>query len=497
MVEQEEKEFFAKVDEKVQKSAIDAVKPIELGLNEVTKNLGDLSKEFSEIKKELSSIGADVLESKNVKQAKQTPKTETKKSLAEKIENVFKTESFQNFLSGRSKSTGQMPLEANFCDAVTVRKSTVSITNDFTGDHSVLQNIDPNFVTNPLAPSILDVIPYGGVTDKPEESYGRRKYYFDEVIGIGENADAKPVSFKLERSTAYKKRISAELPVSKDIFVSLPQAAMDIANEMPELLNDETNFQTLWGDGQGDNLLGLFPQAQTINFAAKAYAAGAIKSIGSYNSGAGVVITFTEEHGLTGGETITFAGATETSYNAAFKVKKRNEKKIVIDKTYIAESEADVADWTASAADPQYQQIEKAQYIDVIKTIVGRIRGVYKYNINTFLISHDDMNLMSALKDTTAQYIIANLNNLGIRVIANESIPVDSALCFEADPKYLQWKRYGANSDVFSLHTNEIVNNRSNTNIAFAERQLMLVVKDELALFKFNFSTVITALKKV
>ncbi len=247
------------------------------------------------------------------------------------------------------------------------------------------------------------------MTDQAQVVAGQ-VYDFTDALTLGavmlaENGEAPESVFKSKENTWGLKRIANSMRISKrEINVNGLQWVLDkVLSKLPNATLFVEDVQLLFGDGTGDNVLGLTKEAQAFDLAPNTYVATAIASVATYNSGAQALITFAAAHNLKNGDNLTIANATEASYNATHtSVEVINSTQVVIDLTYVAE--ADTSAWTGSSSSPFYQQIDNAQEYDVLAVSDANLEAG-EYTVTGHVIHPSQATQIGLLKDSQGNYL--------------------------------------------------------------------------------------------
>lgn len=332
--------------------------------------------------------------------------------LRTEIKEILDTEEYKNFVESNGKQKASFNLK------------TVSITDDYTGDSRVhITTRDPRVVDHPKVVrlnirDLLTVMP----TDLPYLAF-TEVYDWDRQVGVNtENGELAESSFKVREATVDAKRIGTHVPISKRMLKSATYVLNHLMQKLPAQVKYYEDFQLLWGDGAGNNVTGIFKVASDfadlINNSIIG-AAGSVASVASYDGGAKTIVTFTNNQDLNNGDSITFANATETSYNATHKAIVISPKQIVIELTYVAE--ADTSAWTFTVGSPFKDSIDAAQEIDVLK-VAKTLVTQQEYTANGIVLNPVDATKIETLKGNDEHYI--DVQRLENGVLTISGVPV-------------------------------------------------------------------------
>ncbi|WP_159522853.1 phage major capsid protein [Sunxiuqinia indica] len=334
------------------------------------------------------------------------------KSLRKEIGDILSTDEFKEFVDSNGKKKASFSLKAT------------SITDNYTGDSRVhITSRDSRVVDHPKVTrlnirDLLTVMP----TDLPYLAF-TEVYDWNRAIGMNtENGTLAESSFKVREATADAKRIGTHVPISKRMLKSTQYILNHLMQKLPALVKFFEDFQLLWGDGEGNNVLGIGKVASdfaTLVNTTITGAANSVASVASYDSGAKTLVTFAANQNIQNGSTITFASATEATYNAAYKAYVISPTQIVIDLTYVAE--ADTSAWTFVVNSPFKGSIAAAQQIDALK--VGKtLVTSQEYTASGIVLNPIDATLIETLKGNDEHYIDVQRLDNGILTISG--IPV-------------------------------------------------------------------------
>lgn len=403
------------------------------------------------------------------------------------VEEHVKSEKFESFVSDTKKS-------------ISFEMKTVSITDDYTGDFNFITTQDSRVVDHPQVTrlnvrSLLTVMP----TDLPFLAF-TEVYDWDRAVGmVSENGTLPESSFKIREATTDVKRLGTFVTLSKRMLRSVNFVLNHLRNRLPAQVRYYEDFQLLWGDGSGNNLTGIFKVADdftTVINTSITGVAGDVASVASYDGGTKVLVTLTNaENQLHNGDTITFANATEASYNAAHTAIVISPTQFVIELTYVAE--ADTSAWTYTVNNPFKQSIDAAQEIDVLK-VAKTIVTVMEYSCNGFVLNPVDSCKIETLKGNDDHYIDVQRLENGVLTIAG--VPVVETTAMPAG-KFAagDWRLAAALGQFtnlnleFSESTDEKL---TNTVKAIIQQEVLFPIYNKYMFITGTFSTAKTAIAK-
>ena len=229
------------------------------------------------------------------------------------------------------------------------------------------------------------------------------------------------------RIQAATKRLGTHLFISKRMLKSRTYVRSFILNMLPEAVKMAEDWNILFGDGNGENLLGIanhtgvLAVSAIISNAVVTGAAGSVDSIATYNGGADTIVNFTNAQAdILDGMKITFAGATSSTVNKTFDVIKMNDRQILIKGlAYVAETSPGSITFTVNHG--AYKSIEDPNSEDVVKTIFA-VMSYAQYSANAIVLNPITVNAIEGEKDTTSRNLGLVTRQGGVKYIAG--IPV-------------------------------------------------------------------------
>ena len=329
------------------------------------------------------------------------------------VKSALESEQFKNFANnnGNGKKIS-FPIKA------------VSITDDWTGTSRVhITTRDNRVVDHPQTTrlnirDLLTVMP----SDLPYLAF-IEVYDWDRNVGMhSENGSLSESTFKVREAVVDAKRVGTHVNISKRMLKSANFVLSYIMQKLPSLVRYAEDFQFLWGDGEGNNVQGIFGVARDFTTEINTPltgVAGVVSSIESYDGGNKVLVNFSSNQLLNNGDKITFANATEATYNAEFTAIVNDPRQILIDVTYVAE--ADTSAWTFTSASPFKDAIANAQEIDVLK-VARTLVTVQEYTANGIVLNPVDATKIETLKGNDEHYL--DVNRLENGVLTISGVPV-------------------------------------------------------------------------
>ncbi|WP_299129371.1 phage major capsid protein [uncultured Winogradskyella sp.] len=344
--------------------------------------------------------------------------TSSKNAFKSEIKKALESEEYKEFVDSNGKKKASFSLKA------------VSITDDYTGNSLVhITSRDSRVVDHPEVTrlnvrDLLTVIP----TDLPYLAF-TEVYDWDRSTGtIGENGELAESSFKVREAQVDAKRIGTHIPLSKRMLRSASFVLGHIMQKMPAMVRYQEDFQLLYGDGNGDNVLGVDKKAQdfaTLINTSITGTAGSIASVATYDGGAKALITFAANQNLNNGDTITIANATAGAYNASHTAIVKSPTEILIELAYVAES--DTSEWTFTVNSPFKDSIEAAQEIDVLK-VAKTLVTAQEYMATGIVLNPIDATKIETLKGNDEHYIDVQRLENGVLTIGGLPVVETTAM---------------------------------------------------------------------
>ena len=202
----------------------------------------------------------------------------------EKLNEMLDSEKFKEFASGNCRKSGVFE---GFC-----LKDIVSMTDNYSGDHLITQQ--QNRVVSQVSNKRIhmrDVLnTLDGDPKYPNLAF-TQVYEFDRNARyVTENGRLPESSFKAKEVQTGTKRLGTHLNISKRMLKSRVFIRSFILKMLPEAVYQAEDWNILFGDGNGENLLGIanhkgvYPVETIISEDYVSGSAGSVKSVSWYNS---------------------------------------------------------------------------------------------------------------------------------------------------------------------------------------------------------------------
>lgn len=409
-----------------------------------------------------------------------------KPSFKDELKKALETEEYKSFAEGKSKKVS-FPI-----------KAAVSITNDYTGptQHHIT-NRDSRVVDHPSINrlnirDLLTTMP----ADLPYLAFMEVYDWDNKVTMNSENGMLTESSFKMREATVDVKRMGTHVPLSKRMLRSVSFILAHLMQKLPAMVRFIEDFQFLWGDGEGENVKGIFKVARDFTDLINqsiAGAAGDVASIESYDAGTKTIVNFTANQLIQNGDTLTIAGA-PAAYNGTHKAILISDKQVLIDVAYAAGA---TAAWTYTVSSPFKDSIAAAQQIDVLK-VSKTLVTVQEYNATGFVLNPVDATLIETLKGNDEHYLDVKRLENGILTIAG--VPVVETTAIPAGKFAVgDWAMAAAIGQFtqltleFSESTQEKL---TNTVEAIIQEEILFPIYNKYMFVTGDFSTAVNAISQ-
>ncbi|MGR3218469.1 MAG: phage major capsid protein [Candidatus Anammoxibacter sp.] len=464
----------------------DGLKPIEEKLKDYDPEIfGKYQETLDTMTKLQKQVDEQGIELAKQKEGGGLPVKSQSEALWEEVLEHVKSDKFEQFC----KNTKQ---------PVSFELKTVSITSDYTGTVFISQQ-DPTIVDTPEVTrlNIRDLLRVSPI-DFPLLSF-LTVTSWDRAVGVvTENGVLPESSFKEVEVSTDVKRIGTFISLSKRILRRPDFIVNHLRQRMPAQVRYYEDFQLLWGDGLGENLTGLFKQvddfATIINATKIVGVATDVASVATYDGGAKALITFAISlDQLFNGDIITFANATEATYNASFSAIVISPTQIIIDLTFV--TEADTSAWTFTVNNTFKDSITAAQQIDVLK-VASSVVNVQQYRNTGFVLNPEDATKIELLKGTTNHYIdIGKLESGvltigGVPVVQTTAMPAGFFMCGD-------WSMAAALfqfTDLTLEFAESTAEKKTNTVVAIIQEEVLFPIYNKFMFIGGDFTSAISAI---
>lgn len=481
----DDKEFTEKMNE--------AIKPFKDIDNESFKSL---VKENEELQALTKSLGEKIakLEEKGIS-------TDFISRFEESFNEMYDSESFQKFAFQHGASAKGFVLKD------------ISLTQNYTGDSRVMLTGQSNDVVTQARDKQAHIRDYAVVlTGDPEQTSIAYQEIYDvdrNARYVSENGMLPESMVKIREKSSEVKRAGTHFRISKRMLKSRVYIRSFILNMAVEAVRNNEDFGILYGDGTGDNLLGITcyegvtPVEKILTDNIVSIPVGGIKSIEAV--GNGVLIHLDKPYDLIrDGFKIVVSGAvTSTALNGIFDVIRQNDTTILLMGAKLNEdatdeqNKADAAAMKADIRNGLYKSIEAPNSIDALQAAVAvmtyaqfrpTILALNPLTITAISCEKaTDGNRLDVVRDVNGNLRVGNLT-----VVPNTDIPMghyflgdfrNGAKIVDYTAMTLEWA-----DDVNCKLKNQVV--------LICQEELILLVECPWAFSYGKLSDLIAALKK-
>lgn len=383
-----------------------------------------LRKENDELVKQVKKMG-DTLE----KLQQKGISMETINKFDERLNEMFDSEKFQEFASGRKNKSGQF----EGFSLKEAEAAPVSMTNNYSGD--ILISQQQSRVVSPIAQKplhmrdILSVI--NGDPEHTTLTYTQCDSMDRNARYVTENGRLSKSNLSFKEVTTGTTRLGTYIPVSKRMLKSRVYLRSWLLAVLPDAVRMAEDWNILFGDGKGENLLGIANHEgvksveSIVSGAIVSGAAGSVVSITPYNDKQDTLIEFKEPQPLIlDGMQITIENAsTASGLNKTHSVVKVTDRQILLVGAALsaAEATATVAAVTWKVNNGAFKSIEAPNSEDVVNTAFA-VMTYGQYFPNAIVLNPITVNAMSSEKDALGRKLdIIKVVN-GIKYVGSRPI---------------------------------------------------------------------------
>jgi len=409
------------------------------------------------------------------------------------VKEVLDSEKFKEFASGRTRKTS---------GKIKITTKALSLGSNYTGGTTNISMQTDRVSENPQPRKIgvRDIL----MTETSEEPFLTYQQITDldrNAAAVSENGVLPESAFKVTEITDGTHRIGTVMFISKRMLKSVKWMQSWLSNRIPAMIRLAEDFQILKGDGTGDNIKGIWKLAKNAKDVLGTLITGAATSVlhvTPYDGGAKTMIEFlAPQSKINNGSYITFAGFTNAAYNAKFVANKVNDRQIVIDCAYTAETDAHAAAATFVAGGEFAGTVVAPTIADAIMAVQAYLT-YGEYTPNSISVNPIDVFKLRMLKDTQDRYldIIKFIN--GVWYIGN--LPITETTAVVPDEFCMGDFLMGASLvDFTSLElefAEDISSKRANQVAVIAQEEVIFPVYNPYAFLVGKFSEVITLITK-
>lgn len=386
--------------------------------------LEELRKENADLLKQVKAMGENI-----DKLTKKGVSLNTVNNFVENLNKMFDSEKFQDFASGRTRKSGQFE-GFSLKDA---DSAPVSMTNNYEGELLITQQ--QNRVVSPIARKPLHlreiITVLAGDPSDTNLSFAQCDWMDRNARYVSENGRLPKSSVKFSEKSYSTKRLGTYIPLSKRMLKSRVYVRSWVLAMLPQAVRNAEDWNILFGDGNGDNLLGIANHKGVegvetiITSAIVEGVAGSVKSITPYNNKQDTIIEFTNPQPMIlDGMQITIENAsTASGLNKTHPIVKMNDRQILLVGVPLSaeESATTVAAVTWKVNNGAFKSIEAPNSEDVVNTAFA-VMTYGEYFPNAIVLNPITVNAIMSEKDALGRKldIITVVN--GIKHIASRPI---------------------------------------------------------------------------
>lgn len=386
--------------------------------------LEELRKENEQLLKQVKSMGENMekLQQKGISM-------ETINKFDERLNEMFDSEKFQEFASGRKNKSGQF----EGFSLKEAEAAPVSMTNNYSGD--ILISQQQSRVVSPIAQKplhmrdILSVI--NGDPEHTTLTYTQCDSMDRNARYVTENGRLSKSNLSFKEVTTGTTRLGTYIPVSKRMLKSRVYLRSWLLAVLPDAVRMAEDWNILFGDGKGENLLGIANHEgvksveSIVSGAIVSGAAGSVVSITPYNEKQDTLIEFKDPQPMIlDGMQITIENAsTASGLNKTHSVVKVTDRQILLVGAALsaAEATATVAAVTWKVNNGAFKSIEAPNSEDVVNTAFA-VMTYGQYFPNAIVLNPITVNAMSSEKDALGRKLdIIKVVN-GIKYVGSRPI---------------------------------------------------------------------------
>lgn len=386
--------------------------------------LETLRKENSDMIKQIKSMGESI-----EKLQKKGISLETVNKFDERLNEMFESEKFQDFVSGKTRKSGQFE-GFSLKEAET---APVSMTDNYEGTLLITQQ--QNRVVSPIAKKPLHmreiVTVLAGDPANPNLAFAQCDWMDRNARYVSENGRLPKSSLKFKEQNYSTKRLGTYLALSKRMLKSRVYVRSWVLAMLPEAVRMAEDWNILFGDGNGENLLGIVNHKgvesveKIVTGALVEGKAGSVMSITPYNNKQDTLIEFTNPQPMIlDGMQITIENASAASgLNKTHALVKMNDRQILIVGAALdaEEAESTVAAVTWKVNNGAFKSIEAPNSGDVVDTAFA-VMTYGQYFPNAIVLNPITVNAIRSEKDALGRSLDLIKTVNGVNYIASRPI---------------------------------------------------------------------------
>ncbi len=347
----------------------------------------------------------------------------------ERFNQMWESEKFQDLVSGKTRKSGQF----EGFSLKEAEQAPVSMTNNYDGNLLITQQ--QNRVVSPIAQKPLhmrEVVPVlTGDPQYPNLAFAQCSWMDRNARYVSENGRLPKSAVKFTEQNYGTKRLGTYIPLSKRMLKSRTYVRSWVLAMLPEAVRLAEDWNILFGDGEGDNLLGIVNHKgvesveSIVSDALVSGIAGTVKSITPYNNKQDTIVEFTNPQPLIlDGMQLTLENcSTASGLNKTHTIVKMNDRQVLLVGAALAaeETSATVATVTWKVNNGAFKSIEAPNSEDVVNTAFA-VMTYGQYFPNAIVLNPITVNAMQSEKDALGRKLdIITLVN-GIKHIGGRPI---------------------------------------------------------------------------
>ncbi|MBD5360724.1 MAG: phage major capsid protein [Bacteroides sp.] len=386
--------------------------------------LESLRKENADMITQIKSIGESI-----EKLQRKGLSLDTINKFDERLNEMFESEKFQDFVSGKTRKSGQFE-GFSLKEAET---APVSMTDNYEGTLLITQQ--QNRVVSPIAKKPLHmreiVTVLAGDPANPNLAFAQCDWMDRNARYVSENGRLPKSSLKFKEQNYSTKRLGTYLALSKRMLKSRVYVRSWVLAMLPEAVRMAEDWNILFGDGNGENLLGIVNHKgvesveKIVTGALVEGKAGSVMSITPYNNKQDTLIEFTNPQPMIlDGMQITIENASAASgLNKTHALVKMNDRQILIVGAALdaEEAESTVAAVTWKVNNGAFKSIEAPNSGDVVDTAFA-VMTYGQYFPNAIVLNPITVNAIRSEKDALGRSLDLIKTVNGVNYIASRPI---------------------------------------------------------------------------
>lgn len=426
----EEKTFMEKmlgvICEVVNKALDGVSSPEEIAeqFKNINEALNQKSGEFEQVAKDNEALVEQVKNlSETIEKLKNRGLTmSTINKFDEKVNEMLDSEKFQNFAKGVGVKSGVF-------EGFSLKE--MSLTNNYDGDYLLTQQqsrVENPYKNKPLhTRDIVTVLE--GDAEHTELVFTQVKSIDRNARFVTENGTLPESMCEFEEKRESVRRVGTHVIISKRMLKSRAYVRSFILNMLPEAVRMAEDWQMIFGDGSGENLLGIVNHdgvksvENIISTSVVSVAAGDVDSIKGANSGKDTIVEFKKAFpAIVDGMSIKFTGAAvNTALNSAHSVVKVSDHAVLLEGVAYVGEETAIATMTAVVNMAGFKSVTDPNGEDVVKAAFSAMTYA-QYSPNAIYLNPMDVFAMETEKDTTGRALnyVQNIN--GRKYIAGRAV---------------------------------------------------------------------------